>query len=113
MRKASLLTRLRAKRRNQSMLAGITWYNEDSWAQVKASASDPECFEDSFPQWEMMAISARKELQRSGVRAVECHIIPQEFFAWCTLHDKPNIAASRAEFVSEKLSAVQGTQPGG
>lgn len=44
MRKASLLTRLSAKRRNQTMLAGLTWYNEETWAAVKATATDPECF---------------------------------------------------------------------
>ena len=90
------------------MLAGITWYTEETWAQVKASASDPERFEDSFPEWEAMANSARKELQRSGVRAVEFQIIPQEFFAWCALKNKINNAESRAEFVSEKLSAAHG-----
>jgi hypothetical protein len=105
MRKPSLLTRLRAKKRNQSILAGVTWYTEETWAQVKASASDPECFEESFREWEAMAISARRELQRSGVRTVEFHIIPQEFFEWCALNSKLNIAASRAEFVSGKLTA--------
>ena len=108
MRKASLHTRLKAKKRNQAMLAGITWYTTETWAQVKATATDPECFEDSFPEWEAMAVSARRELQRSGVRALECLIVPQEFFDWCALNNKPNIAASRAEFVSEKLSAAQG-----
>jgi hypothetical protein len=106
MRKASLLTRLRAKKRNQSMLAGITWYTAETWSQVKASASDPERFENSFPEWEAMAISARRELQRSGVRAVEFQIIPHEFFEWCALNSKVNNAESRAEFVSEQLSAA-------
>lgn len=107
MRKPSLLQRLRAKQRNQSILAGVTWYTAETWAQVKATAADPECFEDSFPAWEKMAISARRELQRSGVRAVECHIYPQEFSAWCAKHGKLNNAAARAEFVSESLSAPE------
>ena len=85
------------------MLIGITWYTEETWAQVKACAADPERFEDSFPEWEAMANSARRDLQRSGVRAVEFQIIPQELFAWCTLNNKINNAESRAEFVSEKL----------
>jgi len=109
MRKPSLLQRLRAKKRNQSILAGVTWYNEESWAEVKATAADPEFFEVSFPAWEKMAISARRELQRSGVRAVECHILPQEFSAWCAQHGKLNNAAARAEFVSETLSAARDT----
>lgn len=104
MRKPSLMERLRAKKRNQSMLVGLTWYTEESWAEVKATAEDPECFEDTFLLWEAMAVATRRELQRSGARAVECRIDPQEFQAWCTLNTKPNVAASRAEFVTEKLS---------
>ncbi|HEY6096197.1 MAG TPA: hypothetical protein VIU93_14710 [Gallionellaceae bacterium] len=110
MKKPSLMQRLRAKKRNQSILAGVTWYNAASWAEVKASASDPECFEDSFPAWEKMANLARRELQRSGVRAVECHIVPQDFFAWCEANGKENNAAARAEFVSETLSAAGGAK---
>jgi hypothetical protein len=100
------MQRLRAKKRNQSILVGLTWYNAETWAEVKASASDPECLEDSFPAWEKMAVQARRELQRSGVRAVECHIVPQDFFAWCAAHGKVNNAAARAEFVTETLSAA-------
>ena len=106
MRKSTLPQRLRAKKRTQTMLAGMTWYTAETWAEVKASASDPERFEKSFPQWEAMAVSAIRELQRAGVRAVKFQIVPEEFFAWCKQHSKPNEAASRAEFVSEQLTAA-------
>jgi hypothetical protein len=106
MRKPSLLERLRAKKRTKSMLVGITWYTKETWAQVKVNATDPDCFEKSFPEWEAMAVSARRELQRSGATALEFHIIPQELFDWCALNSKINNAESRAEFVSEKLTAT-------
>ena len=106
MRKPSLLERLRAKKRSNAMIVGLTWYNEDSWAQVKAVATDPERFEESFLEWEKMAVAARREFQRSGARALAFHIIPQEFFDWCSLNSKDNNAESRAEFVSEKLTAA-------
>jgi len=106
MKKPSLLQRLRAKKRNQAMLVGVTWYNEVTWAQVKTTAADPECFEDSFAKWHAMAVSARREFQRSGIRAVECHIDLQEFAAWCAQNDQVNNATARAEFVSVKLSAA-------
>jgi hypothetical protein len=106
MKKPSLLQRLRAKKRNQAMLIGITWYNEETWAQVKASATDPDCFEDSFQKWHAMAVLARRELQRSGVRAIECHIDPLEFSEWCSQNDQVNNATARAEYVSVKLSAA-------
>ncbi|MDO8311262.1 MAG: hypothetical protein Q7T25_04915 [Sideroxyarcus sp.] len=104
MRQPPLLQRLRAKKRSQSLLVGITWYTEKTWAQVKATASDPERFEDTFVKWKAVAVSARREFQHSGVRAVECPIVPEEFFAWCALNNQENNSTSRAEFVSEKLS---------
>jgi hypothetical protein len=111
MKKPPLLQRLKAKKRNQSLLIGLTWYTEETWAQVKASASDPECFEESFLKWKAMAVAARREFQRAGARAIEFHIIPSEFSAWCALNSQENNAASRAEFVSESLSAAHTPQP--
>jgi len=110
MRKPSLLERLRAKKRNRAIMVGVTWYTGKTWTQVKASAADPELFEESFPQWEAMAVSALREFLRSGVQAVKCQIIPEEFFAWCALNRKVNNAESRAEFVSEKLQAAHDTR---
>lgn len=106
MRKPTLYQSLRAKNRTQSMVIGVTWYTEETWGQVKATAVDPESFEDSFAKWKAMAVAARREFQRSGVLALECQIVPEEFFAWCAQHEQENNSASRAEYVSEKLSAA-------
>jgi len=106
MRKPTLHQRLKAKKRSQTLVIGLTWYTEETWAQVKATATDPECFEDTFEKWKAMAIAARREFQRSGVRALECQIIPDELSAWCALHGQENNSTSRAEFVSEKLTAA-------
>lgn len=108
MKKPTLSQRLKAKRRSRTLVVGLTWYTRETWAQVKASATDPECFEDTFEKWEAMATKARREFQRSGVRAIECRIVPQEFSAWCALNNQENNATSRAEFVSERLSAACG-----
>ncbi|MDZ4201397.1 MAG: hypothetical protein U1C96_04525 [Gallionella sp.] len=108
MRKPTLSQRLKAKKRSQALIIALTWYTEETWAQVKASATDQECFEDTFEKWKAVAIRARREFQRSGVRAVECQIVPEEFSAWCALHEQENNSTSRAEFVSESLSAAFG-----
>ena len=110
MKKPTLQQRLRAKNRSQSLLIGVTWYTEATWAEVKATATDPKCFEDSFSEWEAMAVKARRDLQRSGVRAIECRIVPEEFFAWCTQNNQVNNSTSRAEFVSAKLSEALETK---
>ena len=105
MKQPPLLQRLRAKKRSQSLLIGLTWYTEETWSQVKTTATDPACFEETFAKWKAMAVLARREFQRSGVRAVECQIIPEVFFAWCIQNNLGNNAAARAEFVSETLNA--------
>lgn len=107
MRKPSLLERLRAKKRNRAVMVGVTWYNEESWAQVKAAAADPELFEETFAEWESMAVSALREFLRSGVQAIKCPINPEEYLAWCALNNKLNNAEARAEFVSVTLNAAR------
>lgn len=92
------------------MVIGLTWYTEETWAQVKATATDPACFEASFAKWKAMATAARREFQRSGVMALECQIVPDEFFAWCASNNQENNATARAEYVSEKLSAAHETK---
>jgi len=79
-------------------------------AQVKASASDPECFDESFTKWKAMAILARREFQRSGVRAVEYRIIPKSFLRGANLTIRKIIPLQEPSFVSEKLSAAQDTR---
>lgn len=106
MKKPNLTQRLKAKRRSQTLVIGLTWYTEETWAQVKATALDPECFEETFEAWKAMAVAARREFQRSGVVALECQIVPDEFDSWCIQNNVENNATSRAEFVSEKLSAA-------
>jgi len=106
MRKPTLQQRIRAKSRSKAMIIGLTWYTAETWAQVKATATDPACFEDSFEKWKAVAVAARREFQRSGVRALECLIVPDELAAWCALHGQENNSTSRAEFVSEVLTAA-------
>jgi hypothetical protein len=111
MRKPTLYQSLKAKRRSQQMVIGVTWYTEASWAEVKATATDPACFEESFEKWKAMAVAARRNFQRSGVMALECLIDPETFFAWCAANNQENNSTSRGEFVSEVLSAAH-NKPG-
>jgi hypothetical protein len=37
------------------------------------------------------------------VNTVKVLVVPSELLPWCLAHNKPNNAASRAEFVSAKL----------
>lgn len=107
MKKPTLSQRLKAKKRSQAMIIALTWYTEETWAQVKATATDPACFEDSFENWKAAAIKAQREFLRSGVRAIECQIVPAEFFSWCEKNQQENNSAARAEYVAETLTTAQ------
>jgi hypothetical protein len=103
MRKPSLVKRIRAKKKTPSTVVGVAWYTEENWSKVKAVATDPERFEETYAGWSAMAIEAVVNLKKAGVNAVKFSVLPNELLAWCLAHNKPNNAASRAEFVSEKL----------
>lgn len=102
MKKPSLIERLRAKNKARSTVVGVAWYTEENWGKVKAAAADPERFEETYAQWHAIAIEVVAELKKAGVNAVQFFVLPSELLAWCLIHNKPNNAASRAEFVAEK-----------
>ena len=82
---------------------GVVWYVEPEWASVKNAAVDPEVFESSFKEWAAMAEDALADLRRAGVSPQKVLVASGELLAWCLAHGKENIAASRAEFVSEQM----------
>ena len=52
MKRPSLLDRLRTKKAARpEVVLGVVWYTEYEWALVKASAEDPELFENSYAEW--------------------------------------------------------------
>lgn len=106
-RKPSLLERLRLKKlhRPQGIAVGVCWYDEVEWVKIKATAVDPERFENSFPEWVSMAEDALRELANTGMQPVRVLLAAEDLAAWCSLHDKPHNAASRAEYVSELMSS--------
>jgi hypothetical protein len=38
MKKPTIQQRLKAKKRVQTLVVGLTWYNEDTWAELNAAA---------------------------------------------------------------------------
>jgi len=107
MAKRPLLERLRLKKQTrQPMLTGAVWYSAETWAQIKASATDPDRFEASFDEWVVMAERALREFSACGLVATKVLIEPTEFAAWCGARHAQNDASSRSMFVSEKLRSA-------
>ena len=106
MKKARISRHL--KQRNQALpppIVGVTWYTEQEWAGVKATATDPKRFEATFPEWVTMAEEALAKMRRAGISPVKILVTANDLLAWCLLHKKENNAGARAQFVSERNRA--------
>jgi len=64
---------------------------------------DPERFEATYGEWEAMAEDALQNLRATGVNPGKVLVRPDKLEAWCQKHKKPNISASRSEFVTHLM----------
>jgi hypothetical protein len=95
---------LRPKAPQRAVQVGVTWYTEDQWHLVKAAATDPERFEDTYADWVAMAEEATKDMLGVGIVTERVPIMASDLLAWCLAHGKQNDASARAEFVSQLQS---------
>ena len=49
---------LAARKRQQDMIIGVVWYTASEWAKTKASATDPDKFEENYEEWLHVAETA-------------------------------------------------------
>jgi hypothetical protein len=107
--KPTLLERLRLKKRkSRDAFMGVGWYNRESWAQMKKTATDPQRFEATFDEWLIMAEDALRNFAMPGGLPTKVMINPEEFFAWCKARRTRNNAAARAR--SFRRSSVPQTK---
>jgi hypothetical protein len=92
---------LRQKRSFGTSVA-VGWYTEEEWKKVKASAVDPERFDESYTEWVQAAEQTVAELRAVGVNAEKCNVVAAKLLAWCLMHNKSNNGAARAQFISEQ-----------
>lgn len=104
MKKGKLLVRRQMqKTKQQDLVLGVCWYTPREWERMKATATDPDRFEDSFSEWEAMANENLTLIRTAYPNAVKVFVAADDFHAWCFLRGKANDSDARAEFVSETL----------
>lgn len=92
------------KRQEEFTHIGIVWYTEEEWRKMKAISSDSEIFEDSFKEWEEMAIKTIVDMKANGIVGTKVFIKSDEFIVWCKIHSLPKDAASRSKYVTDIMS---------
>lgn len=88
-------------------VVGVVWYSQNDWMRIKATADDPDRFEDTFADWAVMATENLELAQKRLPSARKVLIAADEFFLWCHLRGKHNNADGRAEFVAEKVRTTK------
>jgi hypothetical protein len=75
MKKHSLLDRPHTTNARQSeAVVGICWYSSQDWESIKADAADPEVFENTFSEWEAMALQSFARLRRAYPKLVKVNV---------------------------------------
>ena len=108
------MQRLHTKKQMHATVIGVAWYSdEESWREIRSSATDAELLEASYVEWVAMANEAFKEIEASGAAVIRHPLVPSAFLAWCHALGKENNAASRSEFVAQTVQSTcaSGAQP--
>jgi hypothetical protein len=84
----------------------IAWYSKDEWEAWKLSVSDPEIFEDTFAEWNVLAEEKYKKLRSEGAVVFKVPIILQAFLAWCRDTSRPPDARARIQYAIEIQQAL-------
>jgi hypothetical protein len=84
--------------------AGIAWYSEDEWKKMKEISIDGERIENSFNEWEEVALKLLNKMRGPGFRTRKVYIKTDEFKHWCKVRSLPLKASSRSRYVSEIIA---------
>ena len=101
--------RLAARNRQQDIIIGVVWYTASEWAKTKASAADPDRFEEKYEEWLQVAEKAFDEFRASSLNVRRSLIKSENLLAWCIAKGKQNTAASRSEYVASLEYAAENT----
>ncbi len=92
------------KKQEDSQNIGIVWYTKAEWEKMKKISVDSERLEDSFREWEEMAVKTLTDMKATGINGTKVFIKTEEFLIWCKIHSLPVDASSRSKYVSEIMS---------
>lgn len=87
----------------KNLVMGVAWYSSAEWERMRAAVSDPEKLEDTYEEWESMALAALEQLEETGIIPERVPVQAEEFLAWCRENSREPDSGARAHFAAEKL----------
>lgn len=92
------------KKSKENINTGIVWYTEVDREKMKKISVDSERLENSFQEWEEMALKTLTDMKVAGIIGEKVFIKAEEFLIWCKIYSLPIDASSRSKYVSEIMS---------
>jgi len=92
------------KKPEKNSNVGIVWYTKREWEKMKQISIDSERLENSFQEWEEIALETLADIKATGLIGTKVFIKAEEFLLWCNIHSLPVNASSRSRYVSEIMS---------
>src|SRR5688572_20103925 len=84
-------------------VAGIAWYSNDQWADLRRVVSDPEELELTYEEWRVVIMRSVPDLIEMGMWLVKVPVDVAELVSWCKHRSMPIDADARAQYVLETL----------
>jgi hypothetical protein len=78
----------------------FAWYTPETWAELRATADDPEALDESYEAWLASAEDALQSLQSRGVPAKRFPLDVAAAAAWSRKEGRRFDSAARAAYVA-------------
>lgn len=82
---------------------GLACYRHDQWQQLLATAEDSEDLESTWEEWRENANNFINKLKANGIHVEEVLIDVNDLNEYCHIHNLPNNAETRSEYVTRLL----------
>jgi len=89
-----------------SLNVAFAWYTSAQWAELRATADDPEALDDSYQAWLSSAEQALADLQARGVAIVPFQVVVADARKWARERGMRFDSAARAAYVTDAMRAA-------
>ena len=98
------------KDNNQTeLVTAVAWYRREQWQRLRDVSEDVDNLEETYDAWLETAERMLREGIPADVPVEKFDVDVEEVLAWCNVKGLPMNAASRAQFVSERMRQKQRT----
>jgi hypothetical protein len=95
----------RKRKSVKSMKLAVACYSRDQWQQLLATADDSKELESTWEEWRENADKLIGRLKSGGADITEVLIDVNDLNEYCQIHNLPNNAETRSEYVTRILGS--------